>query len=181
VVSTAVCFITFQNTDLLDDDDDLFKFVEKKDDVKQTTDATTGAEPTTTTTTETAAAGDDSMLITKYNPSSAEDILSNLYSPTDYSNHIDNVQSDLESLKDLLHNDAYQLDTSQLLGVSDRYCVNALLQNLVRRISEKSLAEVETIVNAYACVSNLTFIFFLLYVHQIPNSKKNIAQLFVNI
>lgn len=87
---------TSQNTDLLDDDD-LFKLVSKKDDEK-------------------ASAAAEELLITKYNPTTAEDILS-LSSLTDYSTHIDNVQSDLDSLKDLLHNDAYQLDTNQLLGL----------------------------------------------------------------
>ena len=41
-----------------------------------------------------------------------------LNSANDYSNHIENVQNDLESLKDLLRNDSYQLDANQLLGVS---------------------------------------------------------------
>lgn len=41
-----------------------------------------------------------------------------LSSVSDYTGHLDNVQNDLDSLKDLLRNDAYQLDTNQLLGVS---------------------------------------------------------------
>ncbi|KAG5673575.1 hypothetical protein PVAND_003612 [Polypedilum vanderplanki] len=85
---------TSQNTDLLDDED-LFKFVDKKE--------------------QQQTSGDDSLLITKYNRSNSTDIMG-LNSLEDYSNHIDTVQSDLDSLKDLLHNDAYQLDTNQLLG-----------------------------------------------------------------
>lgn len=33
-------------------------------------------------------------------------------------NHLDNVQDELESLKDLLRTDGYSLDASTLLGVS---------------------------------------------------------------
>jgi hypothetical protein len=53
----------------------------------------------------------------KYNPPTTEDILG-LSSTNEFSNHITNVQNDLDSLKDLLHNDTYQLDPNQLLGVS---------------------------------------------------------------
>lgn len=53
----------------------------------------------------------------KYNPPHVKDI-SNLQSPGDYSNHLENVQNDLDSLKDILQDDAYQLDPNQLLGVS---------------------------------------------------------------
>lgn len=42
-----------------------------------------------------------------------------LNSVNDYSSHLENVQTDLDSLKDLLgRNDGYQLDANQLLGVS---------------------------------------------------------------
>lgn len=59
---------------------------------------------------------EDASVLLKYNSPSTRDIL-DLNSTIDYSNHISSVQNDLDSLKDLLHND-YQLDTSQLLGVS---------------------------------------------------------------
>ena len=59
---------------------------------------------------------DDATGLLKYNPPCTRDILG-LNSTIDYSNHINNVQNDLDSLKDLLHNDNYQLDTSQLLEV----------------------------------------------------------------
>nr|UOI87874.1 heat shock factor [Prodiamesa olivacea] len=52
--------------------------------------------------------------ITKYNPKTASDIMK-LESPVDYSTHLENVQNDLESLKDLLRGDNYQMD-SNLLG-----------------------------------------------------------------
>lgn len=42
-----------------------------------------------------------------------------LNSANEYSSHLDNVQNDLDSLKDLLSNESYQLDANQLLGVSD--------------------------------------------------------------
>jgi hypothetical protein len=78
-----------------DDDDDIFEFVDKKDE----------------------AVDPNALKVIKYNPPHVDDIIS-LNSTTDYSTHIDNVQNDLNSLKDLLSNDAYQLDTNQLLGVS---------------------------------------------------------------
>lgn len=87
---------TSQDANLIDNtnvDDDLFNYVEKKDD----------------------NVDENALRIMKYNPPHTNDILS-LQSPTDYCNHIENVQTDLESLKDLLHNDAYQLDSNQLLG-----------------------------------------------------------------
>ena len=62
--------------------------------------------------------------MTKYNPKTTHDIM-RLSSVNDYTNHLDNVQDDLESLKDLLRTDSYQLDPSQLLGVSDKFpCTN---------------------------------------------------------
>lgn len=61
----------------------------------------------------------DDMMVTKYNPKHTHDIL-RLNSVDDYSSHISNVQSDLDSLKDLLRNDAYDLDTNDLLGVSEK-------------------------------------------------------------
>jgi hypothetical protein len=76
------------------DDDDLFAFDDKG--IKQE---------------------EDTMSLTKYNPPNKDDITS-LSSSHEFTNHINNVQSDLDSLKDLLHNDAYNLDTNQLLGVS---------------------------------------------------------------
>lgn len=39
-------------------------------------------------------------------------------SSVDYQNHLDNVQNDLECLKDLLRTDSLSLDTNTLLGVS---------------------------------------------------------------
>jgi hypothetical protein len=59
----------------------------------------------------------DNKSLLKYNSMHEDDILG-LTSPTDYTNHINNIQNDLDSLKDLLHNDSYQLDPNQLLGVS---------------------------------------------------------------
>lgn len=59
----------------------------------------------------------EGMVVTKYNPKHTNDIM-RLSSVNDYTNHIDNVQNDLDSLKDLLSNDSYQLDSNQLLGVS---------------------------------------------------------------
>jgi hypothetical protein len=60
----------------------------------------------------------DNTSLLKYNPSHEEDILG-LSTQNDYTNHINNVQNDLDSLKDLLHTDSesYQLDPAQLLGV----------------------------------------------------------------
>jgi len=60
---------------------------------------------------------DESLIVTKYNPKHNFDILK-LQSPTEYSDHLNNVQTDLESLKDLLRSDSYQLDATQLMGVS---------------------------------------------------------------
>lgn len=60
----------------------------------------------------------EGMIVTKYNPKHTNDIM-RLNSATDYSSHIDNVQNDLDSLKDLLSSDSYQLDPNQLMGVSD--------------------------------------------------------------
>ncbi|KAL7019166.1 hypothetical protein ACKWTF_011024 [Chironomus riparius] len=78
-----------------DDDDDIFEFAEKKDET---------VDP-------------NALKVVKFNPPHVEDII-NLQSSNDYTTHIDNVQNDLNSLKDLLSNDAYQLDANQLLGVS---------------------------------------------------------------
>lgn len=82
----------------------MFTLVDKKDDEKT---------------------GDDMLSVIKYKPANPHHIMT-LKSVEDYSNHIDNVQSDLDSLKDLLHNDAYQLETNQLLGVS-KNCYKAWL------------------------------------------------------
>lgn len=41
-----------------------------------------------------------------------------LNSMNDYESHLDNVQNDLDSLKDLLRGDNYHLDANHLLGVS---------------------------------------------------------------
>ena len=57
-------------------------------------------------------------MVTKYNPKSTTDDILQLNSLNDYSSHIDNVQNDLDSLKDLLSGDSYQLDPNQLMGVS---------------------------------------------------------------
>lgn len=61
---------------------------------------------------------DNNQVVTKYNPKHT-DIL-RLNSVDDYSSHLNNVQNDLDSLKDLLSGDCsgYQLDANQLLGVS---------------------------------------------------------------
>lgn len=58
-----------------------------------------------------------SLKVTKYNPRHANDIL-RLNSATDYSSHLENVQNDLDSLKDLLRNDSYELNANQLMDVS---------------------------------------------------------------
>jgi heat shock transcription factor 1 len=75
-------------------DDELFNFVEKSNDQINS-----------------------DLTVTKYNPKHTSDI-EQLETATDYNGHLDNVQNDLESLKDLLRNDSYQLDANQLLGVS---------------------------------------------------------------
>lgn len=77
------------------DDNDIFEFVDKKDETN---------DP-------------NALKVIKFNPPHTQDIV-NLQSTDDYVTHIDNVQNDLNSLKDLLSSDAYQLDTNQLLGVS---------------------------------------------------------------
>lgn len=59
----------------------------------------------------------EDLTVTKYNPKH-EDIM-RLNSISDYSSHIDNVQNDLDSLKDLLSADTYQLDQNDLMGVSE--------------------------------------------------------------
>lgn len=58
----------------------------------------------------------EDMIVTKYNPKHTSDI-QRLNSVTDFSSHLENVQNDLDTLKDLLHNDNYQMETNQLLGV----------------------------------------------------------------
>lgn len=65
----------------------------------------------------------DDMMVTKYNPKGTIHDILRLNSVDDYSSHINNVQSDLDSLKDLLSNDSYDLDTNDLLGVSERFTV----------------------------------------------------------
>ncbi|XP_070505662.1 heat shock factor protein isoform X2 [Chironomus tepperi] len=77
-----------------DDDDNIFEFDDKKDDTVDS----------------------NALKVIKFNPPHTNDIV-NLQSTTDYTTHIDNVQNDLNSLKDLLSNDAYQLDANQLLGM----------------------------------------------------------------
>jgi hypothetical protein len=77
-----------------DEDEDMFEFADKKDDT---------IDP-------------NALKVVKFNPAHVDDII-NLQSSNDYTTHIDNVQNDLNSLKDLLSNDAYQLDTNQLLGM----------------------------------------------------------------
>lgn len=62
----------------------------------------------------------EDMIVTKYNPKHTNDI-QRLSSVNDFSGHIDNVQNDLDSLKDLLRSDNYQLDSNQLLGVSEDF------------------------------------------------------------
>lgn len=57
------------------------------------------------------------MLITKYNPSNTHDILQ-LNSADEFSSHLDNVQNDLDSLKDLLRSDNYCFDPNALSDVS---------------------------------------------------------------
>lgn len=59
----------------------------------------------------------DSMTLTKYNPNSNHDILQ-LNSVDEYSSHLDNVQNDLDSLKDLLRGDSYCFDANTLVEVS---------------------------------------------------------------
>jgi hypothetical protein len=59
----------------------------------------------------------EDLVVTKFNPKHTNDIM-RLNSAVDYSGHIDNVQNDLDTLKDLLSSDSY-LDTNQLLGVSE--------------------------------------------------------------
>lgn len=59
----------------------------------------------------------EDLIVTKYNPKHISDI-QRLSSVTDYTSHLDNVQNDLDSLKDLLRTDNYQLDANQLMGVS---------------------------------------------------------------
>lgn len=76
-------------------DEELFSFDDKPDD-QQTT---------------------ENLIVTKYNPKHTEDI-QRLHSIHDFSGHIDNVQNDLDTLKDLLRSDPYQMDPSQLLEVS---------------------------------------------------------------
>lgn len=61
--------------------------------------------------------GED-MILTKYNPKHPHDIM-RLNSVNDYTSHLNNVDSDLDSLKDLLRNDPYQLDANQMLEVSN--------------------------------------------------------------
>lgn len=60
---------------------------------------------------------DGSKSITKYNPSSNHDIMQ-LNSIDEYSSHLENVQNDLDSLKDLLRGDNYCFDPSTLVDVS---------------------------------------------------------------
>lgn len=78
-------------------DEELFSFDDKPDDQQTTED----------------------LIVTKYNPKHTEDI-QRLHSVHDFSGHIDNVQNDLDSLKDLLRSDSYQMDSSQLLEVSQK-------------------------------------------------------------
>lgn len=60
------------------------------------------------------------LMVTKYNPKHTHDI-QRLASITDYTSHLDNVQNDLESLKDMLRTDNRQLDANQLLGVREDF------------------------------------------------------------
>jgi hypothetical protein len=53
--------------------------------------------------------------VTKYNPNTNNDIL-RLQTPNDYSSHLDKVQYDLDSLKDLLRSETYHVDNDTLLG-----------------------------------------------------------------
>lgn len=62
-------------------------------------------------------APEGAMTITKYNPSSNHDIMQ-LSSVNEYSSHLDNVQNDLDSLKDLLRGDNYCFDPATLVDVS---------------------------------------------------------------
>lgn len=62
-------------------------------------------------------ANKEAMRITKYNPSSNNDIL-RLNSVDDYSSHLNNVQTDLDGLKDLLRNENYCFDPNTLMNVS---------------------------------------------------------------
>jgi hypothetical protein len=64
-------------------------------------------------------AGDNTMKITKYNPNSTNDIL-RLNSVDDYSSHLNNVQTDLDGLKDLLRNENYCFDPNTLMNVSKK-------------------------------------------------------------
>lgn len=57
------------------------------------------------------------MIVTKYNPKHAHDIM-RLNSVNDYTSHLDNVQNDLDSLKDLLSNDPYQTLDANMMEVS---------------------------------------------------------------
>lgn len=57
------------------------------------------------------------MIVTKYKPKHAHDIM-RLNSVHDYSSHLDSVQNELDSLKDLLSNDPYQTLDPNLMEVS---------------------------------------------------------------
>lgn len=80
---------------------------------------------------------ENALKVMKYNPPHTNDILE-LNSPTDFSTHLENVQQDLDSLKDLLRNDTYQLDQNQLLGVSCDYVSSCSSQKHERPISQKT-------------------------------------------
>jgi hypothetical protein len=68
----------------------------------------------------TTTGADNTMRITKYNPNSTNDIL-RLNSVDDYSSHLNNVQTDLDGLKDLLRNENYCFDPNTLMNVSKQF------------------------------------------------------------
>lgn len=68
----------------------------------------------------TTTGADNKMRITKYNPNSTNDIL-RLNSVDDYSSHLNNVQTDLDGLKDLLRNENYCFDPNTLMNVSKQF------------------------------------------------------------
>lgn len=95
---------------------------------------------------------EENKTVTKYNPRH-KDIL-RLSSVNDYSSHLENVQTDLDSLKDLLgRNDGYQLDSHQLLEVRS-LVVESHLQTL--QIASKMKGDRE-------CFPRFDFGFSLLY------------------
>ncbi|XP_055380838.1 heat shock factor protein isoform X2 [Condylostylus longicornis] len=57
------------------------------------------------------------MTVVKYSTQKSSEDIMKLQSPEDFHNHLDNVQDDLENLKDLLKGDSYSFDTTTLSGL----------------------------------------------------------------